>query len=780
MARIQQFEAPDNLTLHPSEAGSAAFREAGGVARQFANQSGQQLREGAAAMGQGIKAIGSGIGDLYDAATAHDDSLASVEASRKSADFDFAQHEKLDHLMDPEKDPNDPTGQAVVQKDPNKAKEYIGKYLNDWNDQRSQLRSTITNEKALKKFDSETESGYRAISNKAYSVYGEVNLNAVTDNITKSVNSRAGIVFSDPTQIDAMLAQTHTDLADFAGKVAGISADARSKMGTELETKSARVIIERGIDGLSRTEAGRAQALEIINSGKYDKYIGEDKGKLIDHVRTMSHADTSDQERARRVADQQQADANDKHLDDIVQANAQGTYKLTDVYTDPKFAGPKAPEYRDRAAGILRRQAELQDKGEGVDKYQSAQNVIKGIERITAEDGTEGKITSRKDIDDMFVRKEITQQDYTYLLGKFDGVKKGVADKFDKTAGDFINKWRDVIDPYRDKYGNHSALGNLKETEMRRDLDVARKDMVNQGKDPNSLLDSNSPDYFFQPGKMKKYYTSSDEAHKFESGIAKDFDETIKKYHDQVPGAKPDRFLQGQPNAHSDKNLFSSGRAQQLGINMESGDKSNIVKVDFAGGKSVEVNKWAAPHFQGFLNDLAAQGYNMKSVMGFVDRHKNEIGVKGAGMSEHAFGNAIDINPFELGNGQGLGASTNLPSNIRELAAKHGLIWGGDWNGSSRDTMHFEWAGKKGAASEEVAVKEPSSPGVFERIFGTSKTPGEAPSAAAAPVVKQAPARVSSINEVSNLRPGSRFIIPEGPYKGMIGTVPEPHVAMSR
>jgi hypothetical protein len=778
MGRIQSFDAPDGLTVHPSEAGSAAFREAGGVARQFAQQSASQMNQAAAAQGQAIKVIGSGIGDIYDAADKHSDSLASIEASKKSADFDFAQHEKLDHLMDPEPDPTDPTGKAMVQKDPNNAKQYIGKYLTDWNDQRDKLRATITNEKALKKFDSETESGYRAISSKAYSVYGELNLNAVTDNITKSVNSRAGIVFSDPTQIDAMLTQTHTDLADFASKVPGITADQRSKMGTELETKSARVIIERGIDGLSRTAAGREQALEIINSGKYDKYIGEDKGKLTDHIRTMSHADTADQERARRVADQQQADANDKHLDDIVQANAQGTYKLTDVYTDPKFAGPKAPEYRDRAAGILRRQAELQDKGEGVDKYVSATNVIKGVERITAEDGTEGKITSRKDIDDMFVRKEITQQDYSYLLNKFDGVKKGVVDKFDKTASDFIGKWRDVIDPYRDKYGNHSALGNLKETEMRRDLDVARKDMVNQGKDPNALLDSSSKDYFFAPDKMKKYYTTSKEAKGFEDGIAKDFDETIKKYHDQVPGAKPDRFLQGPPNAHSDKNLFSSGRAEQLGIHMQAGDKSSIINIT-AGGKTLEVNKWAAPHFQGFLDDLKAQGYDMKSVAGFVDRHKNEIGAKGAGMSEHAFGNAIDINPFELGNGQGFSASTNLPSNIRELAAKHGLIWGGDWNGASRDTMHFEWAGKKGAASEDVAVKEPSKPGVFERIFGSQQTPGGPPSAAARPVVEP-PLRVSNINEVGNLRPGSRFVIPEGPYKGMIGTVPEPHVPMSR
>jgi hypothetical protein len=35
-----------------------------------------------------------------------------------------------------------------------------------------------------------------------------------------------------------------------------------------------------------------------------------------------------------------------------------------------------------------------------------------------------------------------------------------------------------------------------------------------------------------------------------------------------------------------------------------------------------------------------------------------------------------------------------MPANVREIAAKYGLIWGGDWSGSSRDPMHFEWSGK--------------------------------------------------------------------------------------
>jgi hypothetical protein len=60
-------------------------------------------------------------------------------------------------------------------------------------------------------------------------------------------------------------------------------------------------------------------------------------------------------------------------------------------------------------------------------------------------------------------------------------------------------------------------------------------------------------------------------------------------------------------------------------------------------------------------------------------------------MSEHAYGNAIDINPdrnpFHSG-------KTDLPANVSEMAARHGLTWGGDWGKGSQDPMHFEWTGK--------------------------------------------------------------------------------------
>ena len=50
----------------------------------------------------------------------------------------------------------------------------------------------------------------------------------------------------------------------------------------------------------------------------------------------------------------------------------------------------------------------------------------------------------------------------------------------------------------------------------------------------------------------------------------------------------------------------------------------------------------------------------------------------------------------------------NLPKNVSEMAAKHGLTWGGgDWSPRWRDPMHFEWTGAKGKPETKSASGSP-------------------------------------------------------------------------
>lgn len=113
----------------------------------------------------------------------------------------------------------------------------------------------------------------------------------------------------------------------------------------------------------------------------------------------------------------------------------------------------------------------------------------------------------------------------------------------------------------------------------------------------------------------------------------------------------------------------------------------NLVRIETPSGKTAQVHKDAAPSFQGFLSDLEKSGYKVNDLGGY--NHRNIRG--GSGLSQHAYGNAIDINPAQ--NPQYGG--TNMPPNVSDMAAKWGLSWGGDWSSRYRDPMHFEWTGRR-------------------------------------------------------------------------------------
>lgn len=98
----------------------------------------------------------------------------------------------------------------------------------------------------------------------------------------------------------------------------------------------------------------------------------------------------------------------------------------------------------------------------------------------------------------------------------------------------------------------------------------------------------------------------------------------------------------------------------------------------------VHVNSQVAPIFRSFLIDLLNTGYKIHSIGGHADR--NIAGTNTPSL--HSYGFAIDINPAQNPVTYGK-IITDLPKGIGQLAARYGLAWGGAWNGSKKDTMHF-------------------------------------------------------------------------------------------
>jgi len=133
------------------------------------------------------------------------------------------------------------------------------------------------------------------------------------------------------------------------------------------------------------------------------------------------------------------------------------------------------------------------------------------------------------------------------------------------------------------------------------------------------------------------------------------------------------------------------------------------------GGVPITVNANYAPQFQGLLSDLAASGYDIGKDSGGYN-YRTIAGTNK--LSNHAFGNAIDVN----WNRNARGTRGDIPAELaRSLAKKHGLTWGGDWK--NPDPMHFEVAG--GSASHTHGADMPTYKDVGGQV--PQMAPGSSP-----------------------------------------------------
>jgi hypothetical protein len=155
-----------------------------------------------------------------------------------------------------------------------------------------------------------------------------------------------------------------------------------------------------------------------------------------------------------------------------------------------------------------------------------------------------------------------------------------------------------------------------------------------------------------------------------------------------TPGLAEKLGLKGKAN-------FMNGQYGAAGTNLQT--------VKLASGKSLTVNSAAAESFKGFVDELEASGYKVGSIGGYAMRNKR----MGGGPSQHAYGNAIDINPGK--NAQDGTGRTDMPANVRDMAAKYGLSWGGDWSKKYNDPMHFEWNGSQPWKQKGVTDGVPQS-----------------------------------------------------------------------
>lgn len=110
-----------------------------------------------------------------------------------------------------------------------------------------------------------------------------------------------------------------------------------------------------------------------------------------------------------------------------------------------------------------------------------------------------------------------------------------------------------------------------------------------------------------------------------------------------------------------------------------------LTEITSRSGARFTVASEHADRFNALISDLEAAGYHIDPRQSGGYNPRNIAGTSTP--SQHSFGRAIDINT-QL-NARGTRGNID-PRIARELAQRHGFVWGGDWR--NPDPMHFEVA----------------------------------------------------------------------------------------
>lgn len=150
-------------------------------------------------------------------------------------------------------------------------------------------------------------------------------------------------------------------------------------------------------------------------------------------------------------------------------------------------------------------------------------------------------------------------------------------------------------------------------------------------------------------------------------------------------------------------NFAPGSPAPADGVTTPPSGQGPLATVRTRNGLTAQVAAVFQQNFQGFIDELEGTGYVIRNIGGYSRRQS----VGSNRWSYHASGAAIDINvPNPVVGGRPNGyfrprppdaPITDMPPNTAQIAARHGLGWGGAWTNLD-DAMHFSAARAEGGA----------------------------------------------------------------------------------
>ena len=509
MPEINQYGNTE--TIRPTDMGEqSAQRAAAQTNRLFTETANTQEQAGKEAG----RMIGGGIDDLGKEVVAYNDHVQEATIAKQASDIFAGGIQQFNTAVkgvpNPNYDPNDPQSQKWLQPPADPSDPTVkSKFMEGLEDKFDTLRNSATSPGSEAAAERQIDSLRKTFTEHTNSVMGTLAADAGVEKISGFVNNQVNTVTNDPTLLDAAIKNIQSTLPMLAAGNPNMPANASSKIATEGVQNAVTATVHAAMLTAMTTAAKQGKDPEAVANAFLDKYSGyvkESRISVLQYAQNLKGAMLRDQEAQRTWADNQAKDKAYSHVSDLIQTHFNGKETqnpLIDLTSDKGGYFKGHPELQKAAIDLYKSVTD----GVLVDKAQSDKTLSDLIDRMALPKDDPNYLAPDNPAAIWKLRADHQLDDTD--LGLALKMQKGMADQGVKQVAEAR---KNFFDGFKMSFGDHTGAATPAGTQGLAD---AKQEAIRQeavlsahGKDPNSLYDRNSPDYFGK--RMQEYMPGKD------------------------------------------------------------------------------------------------------------------------------------------------------------------------------------------------------------------------------------------------------------------------------
>lgn len=688
MPRLPEYTNPiDTLTL--TDRATTAFEQEGHQARVFGNEAAAAQLAGSQALGNGFKALGGAIGDIWQnaedakaqAKAEADKAAKEQKAQMKTAEEAQAQREisgsYLDLAMRDLKH-TQIANQMFQNVDPN---DYAGKaheFVNGLQDEHDQFMQQFSTDKSRNFGERQWAQHVAHVVNRTVADGATATGDMVQSQFHRAVNAQAQAAYDDPTSIATKLSNLDDAVTSIITSTP-MAPSRAAQLRSNLIDQGREAIIIRGAQGAIDKDPSSAATI-VKEYGEKGWLTGAQQKQLTDYGERMGKAQLQDARSAalggvQRTQERSLA-ASSQYLGNLT--DGQGKFQAKGDWATKVIADPSLRN--EEKAPLLQANQRLLDHG---DVEKTSPDVLTPF----ISDIAKGNRPAVADVM-RHVGVDMTLADAQFLT-------MGINPQSDTARQDFsainvaLGNARQQISP-RDTAGASNPAGDNAYGRFVDWYMPAIRQGLAAGKSITQLTDPDSPDYLLKNNKVQEFAPTHEDA------VATSLS---KQKWVASPAAGVARFdWAAHPSTVEEAQKVTWGQ-----------HPASMQGVQALGEILTEASK------------SLPEGYRVV-VTSTTDHSKN---VHGGGTSHHTEGNGMDIQiygpdgPIRNRGADPTGLYRRLADEARKVAdaqAPGVLAWGGNFttsaHGGEKDLMHFDLGGNRGDGTWDRPAR-PSLPDLY-------------------------------------------------------------------